>query len=568
MKPPLQCFMLLLLCQRVSCVSDDVTQCPTWRWFNYSSGVCQCGYDLMGTIKCSEVENGSVYARFDVCASWDSHSETLLISLCKYKRSRASVTDRVFSELPHDPRNLSHDECDLNNREGMFCGRCKEGFAPSINIFSGKCVKCEDCLQNPASLFLFLVSEILPLTVFYVIIMKLRINIVSGPMLGYVLFCQAHINSIHIYPNIWRFVLTHSEKLSRFWIINILLPLTGIWNVNFFAMFVPHLCYGCGFNDLLGVLIEYLSIFYIFILVSLGFLIDMLDLKSKLSSVRCCRVLMFSFDVLRSDWYVSDSAMHALATFTALFVSKVVAISVQLLSVRKVYNMNATLVKQVISFEPSIEAFSRQQVPYTVAAYVPIAVFVLIPATLLCLYPSRHFHNLLSRCCGPRKRLALAIFVDTLCCGYRDGLDGGRDWRRVYPLSLICITVVLFILGYCINLPETYFILLFPIFIFLSFGILYFRPCKRNAMNASLSFHLIMMGFSGVTLALWMQDYFLDSFTLERLLTVCMTLPHVVMFLWLLSTIVRRCQSLRNCYHKTKQVLLWENAVSYALMCH
>ena len=547
--------VLPLVFHRVSCVSDDVIQCPIWRWFNYSSGVCQCGYDLMGAIKCSEVENGSVYARFDVCVSWDNHSETLLTSLCKYKRSRASVTDRVFSELPHDPRNLSHDECDLNNREGEFCGRCKEGFAPSMYIFSGKCVRCEYCLQNPASLFLFLVSEILPLTVFYLVIMKLRINIVSGPMLGYVIFCQAHVNAIHIYPNIWRFVLTHSETFLRVWNMHILLPLTGIWNVNFFAMFVPHLCYGCGFNDLLGVLIEYLSIFYIFILVSLGFLIDILDLKSKLSSVRCCRVLMFSFDVLRSDWYVSDSAMHALATFTALFVSKVVAISVQLLSVRKVYNMNATLVKQVISFEPSIEAFSRQQVPYTVAAYVPIAVFVLIPATLLCLYPSRYFHNLLSRCCGPRKRLALAIFVDTICSGYRDGLDGGRDWRRVYPLSLIFTVVVLFILGgFFINLPETYFIFLFPIFIFLSFGVLYFRPCKKHAMNASLSFHLIVMALSSLTLALWMQDTFINTFTLEIFLTLCLTLPHVVMFFLLLSNIVRRCQPLRNCYHKTKQV--------------
>ncbi|CAI8049658.1 hypothetical protein GBAR_LOCUS27341 [Geodia barretti] len=561
MKLVLQGLVLLLagVRLRVSCASEDVAQCPTWKWFNYSSGVCQCGHDIMGTIKCSEAENSSVYARFDVCVSWDSHSQTVLTSLCKFKRSRStSVTDRVFSALPQSPYNLSFDECELNNREGVFCGGCKKGFAPTLHTFSGKCIDCNNCLQNPASLFLFLASEILPLTIFYLIIMKLRINIVSGPLLGYVIFCQCHINAVHIYPNIWRFLLASSESYVRVWNTMVLLPLTGIWNINFFAMFMPHLCYGCGFNYFFGLLIQYLSVLYIFVLVFLGFLIDSLDLKSKLSSVRFCRIMIFSLVRFRRDWSLSDSAIHALATFTALFVAKVIAISDQLLSARKVYNMNGTLVKKVLTFEPSIEALSSQHAPYAVAAYVPIFIFVLIPTLVLCLHPSRHFQNLLARCCGPRKRLALAIFVDTISSGYRDGLDGGRDWRRIYPLSFSFIAATLFFLAnFFTNLPETYFIILLPVFLCLSFCVLYFRPCKTKAMNASLSFHFIMMALVGLTLALWIQDYFLSSFTLEIFLTVCLTLPHVVMLLWLLSNIVQRCQSLRNCcYVRQNKFLL------------
>ena len=268
--------------------------------------------------------------------------------------------------------------------------------------------------------------------------------------------------------------------------------------------------------------------------------------------------MIFSFLRFRRDWSLSDSAIHALATFTALFVAKVVAISVQLLSARKVYNMNGTLVKQVLTFEPSIEALSHQHAPYAVAAYIPIFIFVLIPTLVLCLHPSRHFQNLLARCCGPRKRLALAIFVDTISSGYRDGLDGGRNWRRIYPLSFIFIAATLFFLAnFCTNLPETYFIILLPIFLCLSFCVLYFRPCKTKAMNASLSFHLIMMALSCLTLALWIQDSFLNSFTLEIFLTVCLTLPHVVMLLWLLSNVVQRCPSLRNCcYVRQNKFLL------------
>ncbi|CAI8027926.1 hypothetical protein GBAR_LOCUS15906, partial [Geodia barretti] len=79
----LQGLVLLLagVGSRVSCASEDAAQCPTWKWFNHSSGVCQCGSAIWGTIKCSEAENSSVYARFDVCVSWDSHSQTVLTSL-------------------------------------------------------------------------------------------------------------------------------------------------------------------------------------------------------------------------------------------------------------------------------------------------------------------------------------------------------------------------------------------------------------------------------------------------------------------------------------------------------
>ena len=144
--------------------------------------------------------------------------------------------------------------------------------------------------------------------------------------------------------------------------------------------------------------------------------------------------------------------------------------------------------------------------------------------------------------------------MDTISSGYRDGLDGGRDWRRLFPICLIFIAVSLFAANFLSNLPETYFIFVHPIFLSLFFCVFYFRPCKTKAMNVSLSFHLIITALTSLTLALWIQNYFLSSFTLEIFLSVCLSLPHVVMLLWLLRHIVTRCQSLRNCCLKTKQV--------------
>ena len=135
----------------------------------------------------------------------DGFAPSLYIFRGKCVNCSHCLQNPASSELPQSPYNLSYDECELNNREGMFCGRCRDGFAPSLCISRGKCVNCSHCLQNPASFFLFLASEVFPLTVFYLILMKLRLNIVSGPMLGYVMFCQTHINSVILIQSVMYF---------------------------------------------------------------------------------------------------------------------------------------------------------------------------------------------------------------------------------------------------------------------------------------------------------------------------------------------------------------------------
>ena len=553
-----ECLVWLLLVglRYSSSVSDgQVSHCPVWRWFNHSSGECQCGSQVMDSIKCSE-GNDSVFARFDICVSLDTHSQTVLAGLCKYKRSRSAVTNRVYSKLPESPYNLSYDECELNNREGVFCGRCKEGFAPSLYIFSGMCVNCTYCLQqNPSSILLYLASEIVPLTLFYLIIMGLHVNIASGPMLGYAIFCQAHINIVHIHPNIWEFILSHSRSEILFVNKYLLLPLAGMWNLNFFAMFIPNLCYNCNFNVISGIVMQYISVIYIFILVAITYYVSRLSVKRKPISGKFSKLFLHSLARWRLNLNFSDSALHALATFSALLFAKVGVISTQLIVSKQVYNINGTLVKSVLSFEPSIEAFSDRHIPYATAGFISILIFVILPLAVLLVYPSRHFHKLLSHCCGPRQRLALVIFVEIFYGGYRDGLDGGLDWRFFFPASFTLFAVAIIILVSTFHsLNGTYYLILFPFNALYSIAVLYFKPCKSKQMNASLSFHLLIIGLSSLTLALWMQDYFMDARVLEIFLTVCLTLPHVVMLLLLLSNILQRWHSLKNCCQKIKQL--------------
>lgn len=78
-------------------------------------------------------------------------------------------------------------------------------------------------------------------------------------------------------------------------------------------------------------------------------------------------------------------------------------------------------------------------------------------------------------------------------------------------------------------------------------------------MNVSLSFHVIIMALAILGLGLWIQDYVFNAETLEIFITICLTVPHVVMFVWLLRNILRRCTPLKNCYQNIRQFYLEEH---------
>ena len=555
-------YLTLLLLSLRACAVVKTSRCSTWTQYNHSSNQCECSKALKSIIQCNVTISDSVFSRIDYCISVDKISDTMVCGLCKFKYQRnVTQLQRVYSELPQDPDDLTDAQCGQLNREGLLCSRCKSGHAPPVYLFDLKCINCSDCFHKVNTFFWFVVVEILPMTVLYLIMRVFRVNITSGPMAGYILFCQAHINSAHMYPNLTKFLFSRMNKFTANWNRNILLPLSGIWYFTFFAMFQPSLCFGCHFNNLSVILMQYISVIYILILIALTHLLGRVGVtKYKESSSRTCKAFHECFTRWRRNWSASDSTIHAFATFIALFFSKIGAISFQLLLCIPLHNMNGSVVKTVVAFEPAIEMYSRQHLPYLIAAYAPLIAFGILPAVVLCLYPNRHFQCFLSHCCGPRRKIALSMFVETFYCGYRDGLEGGRDYSRLYPVAMLAMVGCIITFTNCGDtLPENYFFLLFPVFIVLAFSVSYLRPCKTLAMNMSLSFHLITIGLCAAVLALWMQDFILDAYSLETFLTVLLTLPHAVMLLWLIYQIMHRGNFIGKCFQKIRQVTLGEN---------
>ena len=78
--------------------------------------------------------------------------------------------------------------CSPKNREGVLCGRCKQGYHIYHNTKYFKCGKCS--IKYAPVFVLQIIAVYVPLTLFLATIMLLDINLASGPLNTFVFFSQ------------------------------------------------------------------------------------------------------------------------------------------------------------------------------------------------------------------------------------------------------------------------------------------------------------------------------------------------------------------------------------------
>ena len=200
---------LCLLSALLVAVNSD---CPTWfvATSNETSAGhdedCKCGASVHGIVLCDhntkqvDIRNG--WCMTDLNWSRQSHDEgssltgTVVVGECPYLLAH-NATSRAYSSLPSDPANLTNTMCGRYHRTGLLCSQCVEGYGPAVYAYDFHCSKCSD-MSTAAAVALYLLLESLPSVLLFIIVMLLNINIMSGPMFGYIIFCQNFI----IFPSI------------------------------------------------------------------------------------------------------------------------------------------------------------------------------------------------------------------------------------------------------------------------------------------------------------------------------------------------------------------------------
>ena len=388
---------------------------------------CECGGNFgdLGYLQCSGTDFSSKLRRGIWVGHYTYNGQTqLVVGQCPYC-SNYQHKKEEYLDLPEDPGDLDSYLCGQFERTGVLCGDCREGFGPAVNSID-ECVHCseKDAFVN---WIYYILTEFLPITVFFFIVVIFNISITTGPANGFVFFAQV-ITTLFVIDSDGAIPLTHitdaATDLQSIYIIPY-----DIWNLRFFQPVLPKYCLSPHIDSAQMISLGYITAFYPLLLVAVFLVVLWLyDHNFKLA-ILICRPIHKCFYYLRRRWNLRTSLLDAFGTFLLLSYSKFSLVSVMLLNHTPLYNHKGFEVGNgVMYYAGNISYYSREFIPYFAVAMFVLATFVTVPPLIL-IAPSvtTALRKLGIRTWQPSQKFQSFLNVFHGC--YKDGTKGTYDLR-------------------------------------------------------------------------------------------------------------------------------------------
>ena len=546
--------LLLVLVFEVVAVISVTGQCFTW-FKEAEDGTCQCGSNVGGVIKCDEYTE-TVYIAVGYCMSMENTSDRLLLGYCMtrfYGERYENISHYpAYNALPRDQQNLSL-ICKSHNTKGLLCGQCEDGYGWAINTVQAECTKCNSVRAAVYAGLLVL----LPFTVFFLIVVLFRPNFSSSEILGYILFCQGFSLSFYT-ANGFYISLSDSMQTTGSVLLATSLWAAGIWwyCVPFFYS-VDSVCFSETMTKLQVVSLQYMYNIYPLVLIFVTWLCIELHARGFKPVVylwkpfrKCCA------KISRSNWSSSDSIIHAYATFFLLSFTSLNFVTFGLLFTTNIYDIDGNNVaKRRLLYDPTMESFSSQHLPYAMPAILLLFFFGLCPTLFLCLYPTKLYRRIIVRACSSRAQITLGIFAEAFQSCYKDGLNQTYDYRF---LSSAPMFLYLFLTLFCTIFWDDYhgIIVTVAIFsfvnLFSSIVVAFIKPFKTLYLNFSIIFHCLIATLLTAIYVLWFlyEGEVVSGHSLAMVFTILTLLPHILAFVTLLYRIQKSIKCIRKRFEK------------------
>ena len=405
--------------------SGNVTDhCPTWQLYNTTFKKCQCGDDVHGVVRCSEITN-DVQILNCYCMTVNQSGQMEVgkcISGCEHSTTKKS--DIRYS-LPQDKSKLNDWLCAEWNKNGTLCGKCKNGYHPVVYTYDLSCQKCTSTQsQNIAK---FVAATVVPLTVFYLLIVIFKISATSPQLNAYVMFCQWISEPLNV-----RIVLRATRNYPKLdFLPRGLAAAYGIWNLDFFRALHSPIC--LDIPPLLKFALDYVSAVYILFLILFSYLLIKLHSRNVRVIVYLWATVEHILTVFDKGWNRNLSMVKVFSTFLLLSYVKLLSVSLTLLLPTTLYDIHGNRAATVVYYDASVKYFSCPHLPYAVIAIAVLILFVMIPSLFLALYPFKWFQHCLNFC--KIRQQAIHTFADCYLGWFKDGTERGtRDCRFVVSL--------------------------------------------------------------------------------------------------------------------------------------
>ena len=510
--------------------------CPTW--FRAGPGIpsnpyCECGSSLGGAIQCDNVtKEVSIVLQYTMTHSNISGKEQLIVGFTNTVFLRSS--SRVYTRLPSNVSDINDFMCTNSKKKGILCGECVSGYGYAANSYNNECAKCNTAYD----LGMFLLFVIFPITICFFLIVLLRINIPSGFLLGYILFCQMIVISMKSYTVFYYDMLDSLDTFGKF---NLKLSMTLAGLSHYFIgvyYSIEPTCIHYSLTQLQVLFIEYTFCLYPLILLFVTWLCIELHAKNFKVIVLASKPFSKCLKKLPRNWSISDCVIRVYATFYFLSFLHLVYLSYSVVRSVKMYDMNFKVVSTGASCEPTMEWFGSQHLTYAIPALILLLILGVLPSLILCQQSTRVFR----KCFTFRSRTQLMIdtFVESFASCYKDGFNDTFNFRFLSSMPMIAAFCMFSCFPSVHYQSRVYVYILFSlIFLLFALFISFFKPYKSNYMNISLSFHSTVVSLCIMLVILWFigPSDIVSSRFLATLFIFFTLLPHVVAVI----TIVYHC---------------------------
>lgn len=302
-----------------------------------------------------------------ICKGDSSEREgCLLTSHCSTSFCFANSRDPYYP-LPSRANSSALDRTVCGEeRTGTLCGNCRPGYSVFYHHHTLKCQKNRSCKLG---WFLYILSELVPLTILFALVMALNINFTSGALNGFILFIQIY-NTLDttsqgalFIPNDEVWALT---KALRF--------LYKFFNLDFFSIAGLSFCLWSNADAL-----DILSFKYVTMAYALLLIIAVIALMRYAPFYRLCTIL--------TPRRARQSVIHGLTAFLVMCYSQCTEVTFKILQPSVLYAINHVAVRTVPLYNGELDYFRRKHLFYAIPALICLVFILVLPPIFLLIHP-------------------------------------------------------------------------------------------------------------------------------------------------------------------------------------
>ena len=465
------------------------SNCPAW-FYESSSSSCLCSDDIEGYIECSQ-ETYSSLLHLGKAIGYQQKTDKAVVAHIPYIYPKELVNDRIYALNLSGSNNISDEVKNLcenlhrnvNFSKHPYCDHCKKGYGPATYSFGIQCAKC----SVPKGILLYTLLQLLPITIFYVVVLVFRVDLTRPNMFHYVAFCNS-ITFMFRYSGglVMTYLYSGGAMLKDMMLIG--LTLSGVWTLDFLRFIVPPFCVNSRVHDCVVPFFDFFPVVYLFIVTAI------ISLLIKLYSYKI-RVLLFiwrPFQRLLERFKLNrdpvEAVVHTYATFFCLYLFKTASVAFITALTSPAFSQSGKATERLtVYYDPTVKYFETRHITIVMVSFTVAAVLIMPALFLLTFFRTAGVQRFYQMQLGRRWQVILRIFVQTLENGYKDGTNGTKDLRPIAGIFFLliilgCAVVMILLrnLQYTDNIPWPFAVGGFSV-LAVMYGTL--RPYKKRSDN-------------------------------------------------------------------------------------